>query len=55
MFTWTKRAGLVIRNGTSRAKAGQYRYGVLQPLVGDQIGRSVTAAATRRHDSVPAA
>ncbi|WP_405683631.1 hypothetical protein [Streptomyces sp. NBC_00057] len=46
LFTWAERAGLILRNLTSRIKVGQYRYGVLQPLVPAQVDRSVTAATT---------
>ncbi|MFD1658204.1 hypothetical protein ACFSL4_08245 [Streptomyces caeni] len=46
LFSWAKRNGLLFRNPTSRIKVGQYEYGVLQPLVPAQVGRSVAAATT---------
>ncbi|WP_329327385.1 tyrosine-type recombinase/integrase [Streptomyces mirabilis] len=46
LFTWAKRNGLIFRNPTSRIKVGQYEYAVLQPLVPDQVDRSVAAATT---------
>ncbi|EGX54612.1 hypothetical protein SZN_37071 [Streptomyces zinciresistens K42] len=46
LFSWAKWSGLLFRNPTSRIKVGQYEYGVLQPLVPAQIGRSVAAATT---------
>ncbi|MFJ4634269.1 hypothetical protein ACIP69_01135 [Streptomyces hygroscopicus] len=46
LFSWAKRNGLHFRNPTSRIKVGQYEYGVLQPLVLAQVGRSVAAATT---------
>ncbi|MFB6507213.1 hypothetical protein ACFYXP_32745 [Streptomyces sp. NPDC002466] len=46
LFTWAKRNGLLFRNPTYRIKVGQYEYGVLQPLVPAQVGRSVAAATT---------
>ncbi|WP_432422520.1 hypothetical protein [Streptomyces flaveolus] len=46
LFAWAKRNGLLFRNPTSRIKVGQYEYGVLQPLVPAQVGRSVAAATT---------
>ncbi|MFE3775968.1 tyrosine-type recombinase/integrase [Streptomyces sp. NPDC059122] len=46
LFTWAKRNGLIFRNPTSRIKVGQYEYAVLQPLVLEQVDRSVAAATT---------
>ncbi|MEU5632303.1 hypothetical protein ACH47C_40860 [Streptomyces rishiriensis] len=46
LFTWAKRNGLIFRNPTSRIKVGQYEYAVLQPLVPEQVDRSVAAATT---------
>ncbi|MFB6991595.1 tyrosine-type recombinase/integrase [Streptomyces sp. NPDC056178] len=46
LFTWAKRNGLIFRNPTSRIKVGQYEYSVLQPLVPEQVDRSVAAAIT---------
>ncbi|MFH8520551.1 hypothetical protein ACH4CE_36995 [Streptomyces gelaticus] len=46
LFTWAKRNGLIFRNRTSRIKVEQYEYAVLQPLVPEQVDRSVAAAAT---------
>ncbi|MFD5574788.1 hypothetical protein [Streptomyces cadmiisoli] len=34
------------RNPASRIKVGQYEYAVLQPLVPEQVARSVAAATT---------
>ncbi|CAM5391680.1 hypothetical protein SHIRM173S_02651 [Streptomyces hirsutus] len=44
LFSWAKRNGLIFRNPTSRIKVGQYEYAVLQPLVPEQVDRSVAAA-----------
>ncbi|BBJ37846.1 hypothetical protein SSPO_005640 [Streptomyces antimycoticus] len=46
LFSWAKRNGLIFRNPTSRIKVGQYEYAVLQPLVPDQVDRSVAVATT---------
>ncbi|MEV0489962.1 hypothetical protein [Streptomyces atratus] len=46
LFSWAKRNGLIFRNPTSRIKVGQYEYAVLQPLVPEQVDRSVAAATT---------
>ncbi|WP_438317156.1 hypothetical protein ACSHWO_31070 [Streptomyces sp. HUAS TT3] len=46
LFTWAKRQGLIFRNPTSRNKGGQNEYAVLQPLLPEQVERSVAAAAT---------
>ncbi|MEU5583052.1 NUDIX domain-containing protein [Streptomyces huasconensis] len=46
LFTWAKRQGLIFRNPTSRIKVGQNEYAVLQPLLPEQVERSVTAAMT---------
>ncbi|MFV5999025.1 hypothetical protein ACNPQM_43780 [Streptomyces sp. NPDC056231] len=46
LFTWAKRNGLIFRNPTSRIKVGQYEYAVLQPLIPEQVDRSVAAATT---------
>ncbi|MFD4975213.1 hypothetical protein [Streptomyces sp. NPDC058424] len=46
LFSWAKRNGLIFRNPTSRIKVGQYEYAVLQPLVPDQVDRSIEAATT---------
>ncbi len=46
LFTWAKWNGLIFRNPTSRIKVGQYEYAVLQPLVPEQVDRSVAAATT---------
>ncbi|RPF30164.1 phage integrase family protein [Streptomyces sp. Ag109_G2-6] len=46
LFTWAKRNGLIFRNPTSRIKVGQYEYAVLQPLLPEQVERSVAAATT---------
>ncbi|MER6916454.1 hypothetical protein ABT354_32745 [Streptomyces sp. NPDC000594] len=46
LFTWAKRNGLIFRNPTSRIRVGQYEYGVLQPLVPEQVERSVAAVTT---------
>ncbi|WP_329528844.1 hypothetical protein [Streptomyces sp. NBC_01462] len=46
LFTWAKRASLIFRNPTSRIKVGQYQYAVLQPLIPEQVNRSVAAATT---------
>ncbi|MFF0205995.1 hypothetical protein [Streptomyces sp. NPDC005017] len=46
LFTWAKRNGLIFRNPTSRIRAGQYEHAVLQPLVPEQVDRSVAAATT---------
>jgi hypothetical protein len=46
LFTWAKRNGLIFRNPTGRIKVGQYEYAVLQPLIPEQVDRSVAAATT---------
>ncbi|MEU2592246.1 hypothetical protein ABZ649_05045 [Streptomyces albidoflavus] len=46
LFTWAKRQGLIFRNPTSRIKVGQNEYAVLQPLLPEQVERSVEAAMT---------
>ncbi|MFI6495110.1 hypothetical protein [Streptomyces sp. NPDC050564] len=46
LFTWAKRNGLIFRNPTSRIRVGQLEYAVLQPLVPEQVDRSVAAATT---------
>ncbi|MER5669430.1 hypothetical protein [Streptomyces mirabilis] len=46
LFAWAKRVGLIFRKPTSRIDVGQYQYAVLQPLVPDQVSRSVAAATT---------
>ena len=46
LFTWAKRQGLIFRNPTSRIKVGQNEYAVLQPLLPEQVERSVAAATT---------
>ncbi|MGW1675089.1 hypothetical protein [Streptomyces sp. NPDC002324] len=46
LFSWAKRNGLIFRNPTSRIKVGQYEDAVLQPLVPEQVDRSVAAATT---------
>lgn len=46
LFTGAKRQGLIFRNPTSRIKVGQNEYAVLQPLLPEQVERSVTAAMT---------
>lgn len=46
LFTWAKRHGLAFRNPTSRIKAGQNEYSVLQPLLPEQVESSVAAATT---------
>ncbi|WNI15300.1 hypothetical protein [Actinacidiphila sp. ITFR-21] len=46
LFIWAKRNGLIFRNPTGRIKVGQYEYAVLQPLVPDQVDRSVAVATT---------
>ncbi|MFG3197338.1 hypothetical protein ACGFYT_14500 [Streptomyces sp. NPDC048208] len=46
LCTWAKRQGVIFRNPTSRIKVGQNEYAVLQPLLLDQVERSVAAAMT---------
>jgi site-specific recombinase XerD len=46
LFAWAKRFGLIFRNPTSRIKAGQSEYTVLQPLLPAQVDRSVAACTT---------
>ncbi|MFD8966873.1 hypothetical protein ACFV0C_18060 [Streptomyces sp. NPDC059568] len=46
LFAWAKRVGPIFRNPTSRIKVGHYQYAVLQPLVPEQVNRSVAAATT---------
>ncbi|WP_326806005.1 hypothetical protein OIE49_36310 [Streptomyces sp. NBC_01788] len=46
LFTWAKRNGLIFRNPVSRIKVGQYDYALLQPLVPEQVNRSVAEATT---------
>ncbi|MFD8263272.1 hypothetical protein ACFV19_31150 [Streptomyces griseoluteus] len=46
LFTWAKRQGLIFRNPTSRIKVGPNEYTVLQPLLPEQVERSVAAATT---------
>ncbi|NJP82236.1 tyrosine-type recombinase/integrase, partial [Streptomyces sp. AA8] len=46
LFTWAKRQGLIFRNPTSRIRVGQNEYGVLQPLLPEQVERSVAAVTT---------
>ncbi|MGV9900828.1 hypothetical protein ACWDVV_44010, partial [Streptomyces tendae] len=46
LFTWAKRQGPIFRNPTSRIKVGQNEYAVLQPLLPEQVERSVGAATT---------
>ncbi|MEU5703716.1 hypothetical protein ACFFS2_35800 [Streptomyces aurantiacus] len=46
LLTWAKRQGLIFRNPTSRIKVGQSEYAVLQPLLPEQVERSVGAATT---------
>ncbi|MFJ8085320.1 hypothetical protein ACIQ6Y_32540 [Streptomyces sp. NPDC096205] len=46
LFTRAKRNGLIFRNPTSRIKVGQYEYAVLQPLLPEQVERSVAVATT---------
>ncbi|MFF8848101.1 hypothetical protein ACF08N_36335, partial [Streptomyces sp. NPDC015127] len=46
LFTWAKRQGLIFRNPTSRIKVGQNEYAVLQPLLPEQVERSVPTALT---------
>ncbi|MGW7006375.1 hypothetical protein ACWGCW_27040 [Streptomyces sp. NPDC054933] len=43
LFGWAKKTGLVFRNPTSRIKVGQYEYAILQPLLPQQVARSVEA------------
>ncbi|MFF4575870.1 hypothetical protein [Streptomyces sp. NPDC001410] len=43
LFGWAKKNGIVFRNPTSRIKVGQYEYAVLQPLLPQQVDRSVEA------------
>ncbi|MFJ9100629.1 hypothetical protein ACIRJM_19375 [Streptomyces sp. NPDC102405] len=38
--------GLILRNPTSRIRIGQNEYAVLQPLLSEQVERSVAAATT---------
>ncbi|MET7759834.1 hypothetical protein ABZT27_34855 [Streptomyces sp. NPDC005389] len=44
LLTWAKQHRLVFRNPTSRVKIGQNAYGMLQPLLPEQVENSVTAA-----------
>lgn len=46
LFTWAKLQGLIFRNPTSRIKVGQNEYAVLQPLLPEQVERSVATALT---------
>lgn len=43
LFGWAKRNGIVFRNPTARIKVGTFEYSVLQPLLPQQVTRSVEA------------
>ncbi|MFI6725894.1 hypothetical protein NRF20_07550 [Streptomyces sp. R-74717] len=43
LFGWAKKNGIVFRNPTARIKVGTFEYSVLQPLLPQQVTRSVEA------------
>ncbi|MGW5423659.1 hypothetical protein [Streptomyces sp. NPDC003943] len=43
LFDWAKKNGIVFRNPTARIKVGTVEYSVLQPLLPQQVTRSVEA------------
>ncbi|MCG0068709.1 hypothetical protein L0F81_36510 [Streptomyces tricolor] len=54
LFTWAERQGLIFRSPTSRITIGHNEYAVLQPLLPEQVKRSVAAATAPAARLVPA-